>query len=147
MATTIEINGVVYRTYRRLSALQQFHVSRRLAPILAVVGIKAADLSRAAAQDGADLSSFMGMLPHMAEVLSKMPDDEAEYIIFTCLAVVQRQQGEDMWAAVTPPDGSHQLMFSDMEMDAMVRLVVAVVQENLAGFLPGLGGATPSPSP
>lgn len=146
----------------RLSALQQFHVGRRLAPVLAVMGVRAArvaaDMARGVPPGGAEGAEgeelerlaedaelamvFMPVLPAMADVISKMSDEEANYIIFECLGVVEREVTDGRWQVTCT---QKQLMFQDdMDMGVLIRLVAAVVQENLSGFLKGLGVEVPS---
>lgn len=144
MTITVRVNGHDYRV-GKMGALAQFHVARRLTPVLAIMGITAHQLSQAMAKGAASDFDFLPMLGPISEVVSKMTDEESEYVIFTCLGVVERAvvlQG-------TEPKHQHvttqgQLVFQDMDMPTMLRLVVAVVQDNLGGFLPG-PGAGPQP--
>jgi len=150
--TEIEVAGHKYRA-SKLDPFKQFHVARRIGPILAIMGINMAwlvqkqigkPISRAKKpSQGPGLEDFMGILPAMAEVLAKMSDADADFVLHTCLAAVQREAGENRWQVVAVND---RMMFEDIEMDVMLRLVVAVVQENIQGFLKGLGGEAHSPS-
>lgn len=151
---TLEVNGAIYRT-RMLDAFTQFHVGRRLAPLLAVSGASAGGLIRSQAEQAAatgkplddimNAETFMPLLPLMAEVLSRMPEDDCNYVLKHCLQVVDRQVSEGAWQCLSTPDG--QLMYQDLQMPTMVRLVWEVVQDNLGGFLKGLGVEASSPSP
>lgn len=127
--TEIEINGVQYRS-DRMDAKKQFHVARRLAPLLAGLG-------GALKGDKAGFSEFIGPI---AEALSKMSDEDTDYVIDACLRLVHRRQGE-VWQAVTTRSGD--LMFDDIDLPVMLRLTVAVIQQSLGGFFP----AGPSTSP
>jgi hypothetical protein len=139
---TIDIKGKTYRV-NKLGTLQQFHVARRLAPLLAAAGIT---MSMLKARDSGmpafdDFAPVMGPVAH---ILSQMSDSDSNYIIFTCLSCVQRQSGSDnRWAAVATGD---QMMFEDIAMPVMLRLVWAVVQDNILDFLQELEEETPSPS-
>ena len=73
-----------------------------------------------------------------------MSDADVEYLSTTCLGVCQRQQGAG-WAAVQASGGG--LMFQDMGMDAIVLLIDAVVQDNLARFFPVPPAPATEPSP
>lgn len=128
---TLEVANKEYEV-GKLSALDQFHVLRRLMPTIAAVGVTAAQLKS---------FNWMEMLGPISDALSKMTDDEANYLIFKCLSVVRRRDGE-MLARVTTPDG--QLMYQDMDMMTMIRLVVEVVKFNHSGFFSLLGAATES---
>lgn len=134
----IEVAGQLYRC-GKIPALQQFHVVRRLGPALVVAGISVEMLRTGMKMDVDELASMVG--PVM-EVVSKMRDDDVEYIIFTCLRAVQRKQG-DAWAEVVAPGTTAGLMFQDIELPQMIRLVMEVLKENLAGFSTGLLDETP----
>lgn len=131
--TEITVNDQTYRI-GKLSALGQFHVSRRLAPVLAAVGISLQSLTQGMQ---ADLSDFTTTLGPVADVMSKMSDEETNYIIFTCLNVVSRKD-DNRYAPVSQ---AGTLMYQDIDMPVMLRLVIAVLQENLGNFLQGLSGA------
>jgi hypothetical protein len=131
--TEITVNEQTYRI-GKLSALGQFHVSRRLAPVLAAVGISLQSLTQGMK---ADLSDFTTTLGPVADVMSKMSDEETNYIIFTCLNVVGRKD-DNRYAPVSQ---SGTIMYQDIDMPVMLRLVIAVLRENLGNFLQGLSGA------
>lgn len=140
-STTKQIGANSYRI-TKMTAMSQFHVSRRLGPILATMGISLQTLSGGFKPDVMDFAAVLG--PATA-VMAKMTDEDANYIIFNCLSVVTRKQG-DGWAAVSTDSG---LMFDDIEMPEMIRLVVDVLHFNLGNFLQGLvdDASSPSPSP
>lgn len=142
-----ELKGHQYQS-GKLDAFKQFHVARRLAPLLSGVGAalkgngeqpKQGDGEAAAAAQKADFSDF---LEPMADALAHMPDADCDYILFTCLAVVQRQQGNG-WAKVLA-QGSRSLMFDDIDMGEMIGITMKVIQENIGGFF-SAPGALASP--
>lgn len=116
-----EISGNNYRS-GKLDAFKQFHVSRRLAPVLSGLAI-------AANGSEADFSAF---LQPIAEAVAQMPDADCDYILHTCLGVVQRQQG-NAWANIYA-QGAKTLMFDDIDLAAMLQIAAKVIQDNLAGF-------------
>jgi hypothetical protein len=136
----IKVKGEEYAC-GKLNALAQFHVVRRLGPMLVVAGISV-EMLRTGMKVALD--DMVSMAGPVMELLSKMSDKDVDYILFTCLAVVKRKQG-DQWAPITVKD-TNQLMFHDIDMPAMIRLVVEVLKENLAGFLTELGAEPTSPS-
>lgn len=139
MASEVTVGGNVYRV-GALNALQQLHVSRRIAPVMATMGISLAQLRGGASLD---LDAMMTSLGPMAEVVSNMSDEHVEYIIATCMGAVLRKQGADSWA---PTVQGALPMFADIDMPTMLRLTVQVIMNNLAGFLkePGAPAASPS---
>lgn len=118
METTI--NGATYRI-GKLTVFQQFHIARRLAPVLFSLGA-------AAANEEGGLQAF----EPVADALSKMSDADSEYVLMSCLDVVHRKQGND-WANVRARGGG--LMFDDISLGTMVQLTTAVIKENLGNFM------------
>jgi hypothetical protein len=129
---SVEAGGNEYR-FGKLNAMQQFHVARRLGPALIVAGISVEMLSKGVLAAADDLVAMAGPV---VSVISQMPDTEVNYVIHTCMSIVQRRQG-DKWARVMTPDNTH-FMFDDMDMPVMIKLVIEVLKANLANFLPGL---------
>lgn len=129
---TIEVNGRTY-SIGQLDARAQFHVSRRIAPILASMGISLATLRAGATINLDQLATSLGPV---SEVVANMSDETVDYIIATCFSVVSRKQdevaGKAQWA---PAARGAQMMFADINMPTMLRIVVAVLQENLMDFL------------
>lgn len=127
----ITIAESIYRT-GKLSPIIQLHIARRLAPAFAAMGLRASDLK---GQSDVTLGDF---LEPIAEIASRMSDEDVEYVIYSCLNVISKQQGE-RWMPVLL-HGSKKLQFEDIDMPVMMRLAAAVVQENLGGFFALLPG-------
>lgn len=109
----LELNGKQY-DLGKLNARQQFHLVRKLAPLFAP------------SEEGK-------FLEHLAFKLAEMPQADVDYILTLCLSTVKRLEGKD-WAYVQAPN-TDTLMFADIDMPAMIRLTVAVVEANLGSFL------------
>jgi len=124
MNEPIEIGGNSYRI-GQMDVRKQFHVARRLAPLLPGLG----------AMKSADKGDLIESVGPIAEILSKMSDEDVNYIIDACLAVCARSQGASAPARVVNNAG--QLMFQDITMPQMIQLAVAVIQGNMSGFFPG----------
>jgi len=133
-AITIDLDGKTYRI-GKMSALAQFHVSRRLAPVLAAVGISLQVLTAGSKASIEDMAAVLGPA---AEVMAKMSDDDSNYIIFTCLQVVARKDDE----RYAPVASGGLLAYQDIDMPIMIRLVVEVLRVNLGNFLQGLSDVT-----
>ncbi|MBR8074110.1 hypothetical protein KDX14_31760 [Burkholderia cenocepacia] len=161
MATEIVLSGKRYQI-GRLNAMQQFHVSRRIAPIIpsmipvlmkfyaeversrnavanAALGALAAGEDAPAAEQGDVLGlvdSIAPVLQPFADALAGLKDEDAEYVFGTCLSVVERHHMNGwakVWAAAQKTS-----MFDDMDIGSMLPLVVRVVVENLGPFISGL---------
>jgi len=132
MATQIELNGHEY-SLGRMSAMQQFHVSRRIAPIIPAlipVFLRFRESGKAPTED---LEGMAVALQPLADGLAALKDEDAEYVIGACLSVVQRKQPTG-WARVW--NGG--LMFDDMDLATILPLVVQVITANLGPFIQGL---------
>ncbi|RQU63895.1 hypothetical protein DF143_07070 [Burkholderia cenocepacia] len=163
MATEIELSGKRYQI-GRLSAMQQFHVSRRIAPIIpSMIPVlmkfyaeiersrnAAANTALSALAAGEDapapapeqrevlglVDTIAPVLQPFADALAGLKDEDAEYVFGTCLSVVERQH-QNGWAKVW--SAAHKTsLFDDMDMGSMLPLVVRVVVENLGPFINGL---------
>jgi maleate cis-trans isomerase len=112
----------------RLAAMSQFHVTRKIAPVLASMGVSVVSALRSGSELGEEnLSSIMGTA---SELVARMSNEDVEYVIFTCLSVVRKRQG-DRWAAVV---NGKNFQFQDMDMQLMLRLTIAVLKENMGSF-------------
>lgn len=147
MSTDITIGGAVYRT-GRMNAKTQFHVARRLLPVLSALtsstasdtapppenpgdGVSGgADPAAEAAATAASFSRYVSL----AKTLASVPDADCDYVIAACLGVCQRQQTGGGWAMVwNAAAGIPQ--FSDIDLATMMQLTVAVIKDNLGSFL------------
>lgn len=137
----LKVAGELYQV-GKLNAMQQLHVTRRLGPTLIVLGISMEMLKKGMKIDMDDLVASAG--PVM-EFVSKMSDEDFNYVVFTCLSVVKRQSA-GAWAEVTTKGAEPRFMFADMEMGETIRLVVEVLRDNLGNFLKGLDEEQTSPS-
>lgn len=140
----IVVNDQTYMV-GKLNALQQFHVMRRLAPVLAGMGMGVAEL-KTMSDKTAESAGLLLVLEKVTEVVGQMTDEESNYVIFTCLSMVKRQVPGSGFASIVTSGKPPQLMFDDIDMLAMLRLTVEVVKESLQGFFKGLGDANSSPS-
>lgn len=133
--TTITIGADTYQI-GRLDAKKQFHVGRRLMPVQTALAAAAAAAAKAReASVEAWLAAFMGPV---GKVVATMPEEDVNYILDTCLAVVKRQQGERF----APVQTNGMLMFTDIDMQTMLKLTIEVVKENLGSFFGmDLGGS------
>lgn len=143
-------------TYRigKLNAFQQFHLSRKVAPIIPTlipIFIKLQSSRSATGESDAHLAGpLSGDLAGMAEVMTpfaegiaNMPDDTAEFVLSTCLSAVSRKQG-NAWSQVWN-SSKNTCMFDDLDIGVMIKLSVRVITESLGPFLRGMlsGQSTP----
>ena len=138
---TETINGVEYQI-GKLGAFEQFHVGRKLAPLLA----HALPAFMQFAEGGTDRPDIEVVLLSgagipIAEVLAKMSKEDVDFVLHECLAVCQRKQTKG-WAKVF---ANGVLMFQDVEADTLFGLTKAVIEVSLGRFFPtGQPESTPA---
>jgi hypothetical protein len=130
-----EINGVQYSA-SKIGAREQFHIVRRLAPVLGEI--------IPAVQSGDTANG----LPKAATAISGLSDSDADYVLFGLLQSVKRKQAQGLgWSPVST---GNQLMFEDIDMGVMLRLAWEALLYNVGGFFPvapsALSVAAPKPN-
>lgn len=132
----IEINGKKYQN-AKLTPMQQFHVMRKLTPVLTAMSESASD-TLLTQLGGSDL---LAALAPCMEVISSMSVEDSEFVLNTCLSSVSRQDGAaGGWQKiqVQSQSGQYSMMFSDIDLDAMLRLTGMVIKDNLGNFFNAL---------
>ena len=109
----------------RMPVFKQFHVARRLSPILATI---------VGAEGGVEAlkGGLAGLrVQPIAEALAQMSDADADYILHACLGIVSlRQEGR-----LTPIFRAGNLMFDWITMPQMLQIAAEVIMQDLAGFM------------
>ena len=136
----MEINGHEYRV-GKLSAIAQFHVSRRIAPILPTLIPIFLKMSRQEPENKeaglfGDIDGLSSVLQPFADGIAAMSDQDSEHVFTSCLSVVSRQAGNSF----TPIwNQQHQAcLFEDIDLSVMIKLVVEVIKDSLQPFIKGL---------
>lgn len=126
MNLEIELEGFTY-SIEKLNAIQQWHVFRRLIPLLsAFSGLANTDKD-------AVRSSMLSQLSPAFSQLQEMSDVDTDFILNTCLSVVKRRDhASGGWMRVMVKPGL--IQFDDIEMSTMLRLTSFVIMENLSPF-------------
>lgn len=115
------------RTYRvnKIDARSQFHIVRRLAPVLGQIA--------PAVQGG---KGGMDALPALADAIAKLSDDDADYVLFGLLKVISRKQDQGLgWGPVAT---GTVLMYDDITMPTMLKLAWQALSHNMSGFFAAL---------
>jgi hypothetical protein len=129
----LTINGLDYK-FDKIPALAQFHIVRRLAPIIGEL-LGAIDPKKFKEGSGLDQSEMVKALVPITTALAKLTDEDANYILFGLLKAVTRKQAGGGWAKVVTGEV---LMFDDIDMKVMIQLAVKVFMVNLGGFINAL---------
>lgn len=118
-----ELEGRTYRA-NKIDARAQFHIVRRLAPVLGEI---------APALQG---KGRLGALPPLANAVAKLTDSDADYVIFGLLKAVVRKQDQGLgWGPVATGE---QLMYDDITMPLMLKLAWQSFSFNMSGFFAAL---------
>jgi hypothetical protein len=76
-----------------------------------------------------------------------MSDEDADYVINNCLACVKRKNGK----TYSPVFNNGTIMFDDLGLDVILKLVWLVLKDNVASFFPmnlrGVGAGAGNPQP
>jgi hypothetical protein len=151
----VQVAGVTYQI-NRLSAFAQFHIARRLTPFVSSLGPALKLLPTPAAapalatvngqaveaapttEPPADLEVVSRAIMPIADALAHMSDSDANYILNGCLDACFRRMGNQVFPIRTPGplEAPSMMMYEDIDMLAMLQLVWAVIQENMARFFP-----------
>lgn len=139
MSTDVTVGGQAYRV-GRLDAMKQFHVARKLAPVITSLGgmsdvVKS--LKGGEAAGGIELASLRPVM----DALASMPEADCEFILGTCLAAVQRKSdGGTGWTPIWNV-GAKRLQFEDIGLTGMLEITAAVLRSNLGNFFPAAPSA------
>ena len=134
-------------TIGRLNALDQLHVSRKIAPIIpslipiisevakgglskVIESMESGDDVELENIDLKELDGLSGALSPLMEVIAGMSEGDTNLVIHKCLSVVIRD------GAVLCRGES--IMFDDLDMMQILPLVVAVIRKNLGNFIQDL---------
>lgn len=126
----------------KLNAMDQFHITRRLAPMMANMGITAAQLKKLSSGKPTQ-DQILALLGPAVGTLSAMENDNVEYIIHKCMSVVHRVDSGKAQPVQAAPG---RFMYDDIDMPVMLMLTYEVCKFNLQGFMSGLSGLINSPS-
>ena len=108
----------------KMDALTQFHVLRRLAPIIGSLK----DLA------GGDVSKGLEALGPIADVVARLPDEDVNYVLDRCLSTVQRKKdGDTGWAPIWNASAKR-AMFDDIDMMSMLLISGNVVMNAVGPF-------------
>lgn len=114
MMKTVEINGKSY-TLRKMPVMKQFHVARRISPIIA----------KMVSGDTMD---------EAVKELATLSDKDSEYVLSSCLDVVTYRDEENK--RDFPVQASNgMLAYDHIDLAVMLSLVAEVLRFNLEGFM------------
>ncbi|WP_079218932.1 phage tail assembly chaperone [Herbaspirillum robiniae] len=135
MGVELELGENAY-SIGKMSAMKQFHVSRRIAPLIPKLIPLFTRVKAAGGVNVDDLDGLAEVLQPFADSLAEMNDADAEYVMGACMAVVQRKN-EYGWTAAWN-EQAKMPMFQDIDLGVMLPLTVRCIVANLGPFIQGL---------
>lgn len=123
-----EVNGVSYKL-NKINAMSQFHIARRIAPIigdLMPIAVKISKMTEAERKD-----KEIETLAPIFNGLSKLSDSDANRVLIGLLTSVEMKQSTGNWAKVA---NGEQIMFQNLELPTILNLAGKAFMFNMAGF-------------
>lgn len=123
----------------KLDAFKQFHLVRRLAPLLGEMIPALAAMAKkqkgAPQSEEANLEQIAMIATPLMNGLSKLSDADADKVLFGLLSAVEMKQEAGNWAKVATDSA---LMFSNLELPVMLQAAGRAFMYNLSGFFSAL---------
>lgn len=126
-----EIGGKKFKLLK-IDTFKQFHVVRRIAPILAELLPAMKD---GPAAKGTDLDKVAAFVSPIMNGLSKLSDADADFVLINLLSAVEVQQSAGNWAKVAQ---GGMLMIQDFELPVLLQIAGQSFMFNLSGFFGAL---------
>lgn len=129
-----EIGGKKFQL-NKVNAIKQFHIVRRMAPILtkmvpSIGKIKDNEKSKTELSDGEKLEHIAEVAIPFMDGFAKLSDADSEIVLYGLLSCVQVQQaGNWAWVVV-----NSNLMFDDLDLPTMLQIAYKSFMFNLSGF-------------
>lgn len=121
----------------KINALKQFHIVRRMAPILAELAPNLKGMAKLNTADEDQMDAAAKFLAPIMTGISKLSDKDSEIVLFGLLESVEMKQEEHggNWARVAR-DG--QLLFEDLDLGLLMQVAGRAFMYNLSGFFAAL---------
>jgi hypothetical protein len=120
----------------RINAMIQFHIVRRIGPLLADLMSTMAQISKKnvdALSEDEKLQEFSLIAEPVMRGLSRLSDQDSEYVLYRLLAAVEIHQPQfNVWSVVAKADTG--ILFQDLEMPVLLQLAGRSLMYNLKGF-------------
>lgn len=139
MEHKFEVNGRQYTT-RKLNAFKQFHIVRRIAPLLSEMLPLLQTLVKDRKQFDAlteeqKFEKIAPIVPVVLNGLASLKDEDADHVLHGLLGSVEVQQVAGNWA---PVYANGMLMFQDLQLPDLLQIAGHAFMHNLSGFFSAL---------
>jgi hypothetical protein len=123
----------------KIDAFKQFHIVRRIGPILSDMLPAMKDVQKVGMGDNLTesqkLDAFAEIAAPIMTGISKLSDQDADRVLFGLLGSVEVQQPGGNWAKVATDS---MLMIQDLELPVLLQIAGRAFAFNLSGFFSGL---------
>ena len=143
MSEEFEIGGQTYRA-GNIPARTQFHVARRIGPVLVQLLPMAPQLTAPDAGGPDKLMFIATLIEPLSEALAKLSDTDCDYVLDECLAVVQRKHEGGSWTNIWNRQ-ARASQFADIDLSVMMQIVVKVLLSQIGPFTSSNAPSTPEP--
>lgn len=132
---TFDINGTSFKL-SKIDAFKQFHIVRRIAPILsdlvpAMSSIKSASKDTEELSESERLDHFAAIAAPVMSGLSKLSDQDADRVLFGLLSSVEMQQSAGNWARLAT---DKMLMIQNLDLPVLLQCAGRAFAYNLQSF-------------
>lgn len=119
----------------KMDAFRQFHVVRRIGPLLTEMipaFAKMAGVKTSGQSEAEKLEEFAALAGPVMAGLSKLSDQDADYVLFRLLSCVEVEQPQfHTWAKIATDS---QIMMQDLELPILLQAAGRALMYNLSGF-------------
>lgn len=134
-----EILGKKFKL-NKIDAMKQFHIVRRISPILSELLPALNSLSKSqkhleSLSQTEQLDGFAKIASPIMSGLSKLSDQDSDRVLFGLLSAVEIQQEAGNWARVATDS---MLMIQNLELPVLLQLAGRSFAYNMAGFFAAL---------
>ena len=119
----------------KIDAMRQFHIVRRLAPVMSKLIALAPQMDRL--KEDLPGGETDRLLAPLVEAVSTMPDADVEYVLNACLDVTQIRQESGGWAKLR----ANGVVMFPIDLATMLGIAAHVLKDNLSGFFDELPSA------
>ena len=139
MTNSFEFNGKSFKI-TKINAIEQFHIARRMTPILADI-VSAVDTKTAKKVMEQQLSAeeqfdiFAKIASPVMTGLSKLSNEDSEFVLYGLLSSVEVKQSTGNWAYVSTKS---MLMMQDLDLSVLLNIAGRAFMFNLSGFFSAL---------
>jgi len=135
MSNEFSIGGREFKM-SKIPAMKQFHLVRRIAPILADMLPAMKDVKSITklgeASEGEKLEQIAKFVTPIMTGLSKLSDDDSDKVLFSLLSSVEiKQGGPGNWAKIA---NDQMIMMQDLELPILLQVAGRAFMFNLSGF-------------